>query len=52
VLAIELDARLIEFLQERFPVNAEGRVTPAPGQNPENSPRRFPRNWNWCMTTR
>jgi 16S rRNA (adenine1518-N6/adenine1519-N6)-dimethyltransferase len=35
VLAIELDARLIEFLQERFPVNAEGRVTPAPGQNPE-----------------
>jgi 16S rRNA (adenine1518-N6/adenine1519-N6)-dimethyltransferase len=35
VLAIELDARLIEFLQERFPVNAEGRVTPAPGQNSE-----------------
>jgi 16S rRNA (adenine1518-N6/adenine1519-N6)-dimethyltransferase len=37
VLAIELDARLIEFLQERFPVNAEGRVIPAPDQNPETA---------------
>jgi 16S rRNA (adenine1518-N6/adenine1519-N6)-dimethyltransferase len=37
VLAIELDARLIEFLQERFPVNAEGRVIPAPDQKPETA---------------
>ncbi len=26
VLAIETDARLVEFLRERFPVNSEGRV--------------------------
>ncbi|HLZ55117.1 MAG TPA: rRNA adenine N-6-methyltransferase family protein, partial [Verrucomicrobiae bacterium] len=30
VLAIEKDARLVEFLRERFPLSSEGRVAPVP----------------------
>jgi 16S rRNA (adenine1518-N6/adenine1519-N6)-dimethyltransferase len=33
VLAIEMDGRLVDFLQERFAVDSEGRVPRAPNQN-------------------